>query len=81
MKVKDATLQRLFGQPVYVLAFTDHLRLAVWPFQTVNLPLGGHRILVIGRGRLKKDSTFSKWGICCYKQDLEYCCGRDAGGS
>ena len=47
-----------------------------WRTQAVNLPLGGHSILVIGRGRLDSRARFHPWQPCCYRMDLEHCCGR-----
>lgn len=47
-----------------------------WP-PAINLPLGGHRILVIGLGRLDSMGRFHRWQIGCYRLNLEFCCGRD----
>lgn len=48
-----------------------------WQYPTVNIPYWAHRVLVIGRGRLRSNGTFNHWGVCCYRMHLQYCCGRN----
>jgi hypothetical protein len=43
----------------------------------MNLPLGGHRILVVGLGRLDRHGRMHRWQICCYPMQLSFCCGRN----
>ena len=46
------------------------------PAMGVNIPLGGHSILVMGLGRLSRRGRFHRWQVCAYRMDLEHCCGR-----
>jgi hypothetical protein len=46
------------------------------PTRGVNIPLGGHSILVMGLGRMSRRGRFHRWQVCAYRMDLEHCCGR-----
>lgn len=51
-----------------------HFRLGLWPFQYVNIPIGRHAVLVIGRGSISPEGRYRKWGISSYIMHLHHCC-------
>ena len=54
--------------------FGLHFKVGFWPDQYVNIPVGPHRIVVIGRGRLDRRGRFHKWQPCFYYVLLYWCC-------
>ena len=53
-----------------------HGAVNLWPFQSVNRPLGRHRILVVARGKLDASSVFRPWRLQVEVMQLQHCCGR-----
>lgn len=53
-----------------------HGMVCLWPYQSVNIPVGKHRILLIARGRLDKRARFRPWQIQVEIMQLFFCCGR-----
>lgn len=57
-----------------------HAAIWIWPSQSVNIPLGRHRILLIARGTLDRKSVFHRWRIQIEVMQLHFCCGRGGDG-
>ena len=57
-----------------------HWRIYGW-IPAVNIPLGGHRILVVGLGRLCRDAQYRWWLPSWYAMQLHYCCDAPESGA
>lgn len=52
-----------------------HLKV-YWPTKTVNIPVGGHRVIIAGFGTLDAASQFKRFKPYAGMTRLDYCCDK-----